>query len=412
MGATCFMSSVLQVLLNSHRMRKALQRFLPFNANGVLDGPGSLCSITLNGCKGDISDGPHETASDAAALVEDERNSINHPVVLPVPQNTEGCIACETRNLVVASLAGPPVNYSCAPSAFAKQKADLFPALIPSNLLYSVWRHANYMAGYEQQDAHEFLIAYLDGFVSLDSVNRNGSSSTKMPSLMRSIFGGVLRSEVRCVDCGNTSCTDDPFLDISLSLDLQHSSSSTPKKTSSDGLHLLDCLNEFTCQELLNEHVYCTKCGTNKASVKTFSIENTPEILVIHLKRFDSVSQRKVHTKVKFDLTDLDLSPYLSAANQNSAKGGLWREIDPKVTKKSVLEGSPSFKYNLHGVVTHKGSLNSGHYVSYVLAGTEPDTNGYQWNQWQRCDDETVTRIDPKAVEEVEAYLLFYEKAS
>ena len=33
---------------------------------------------------------------------------------------------------------------------------------IPYKLLHLVWTHARHLAGYEQQDAHEFLIAALD----------------------------------------------------------------------------------------------------------------------------------------------------------------------------------------------------------------------------------------------------------
>lgn len=33
---------------------------------------------------------------------------------------------------------------------------------IPYRLLHLVWTHARHLAGYEQQDAHEFLIAALD----------------------------------------------------------------------------------------------------------------------------------------------------------------------------------------------------------------------------------------------------------
>jgi uncharacterized UBP type Zn finger protein len=40
---------------------------------------------------------------------------------------------------------------------------QLSPPLVPSQLLYAVWKHADYVAGYEQKDAHEFLIAILDG---------------------------------------------------------------------------------------------------------------------------------------------------------------------------------------------------------------------------------------------------------
>jgi ubiquitin carboxyl-terminal hydrolase 22/27/51 len=33
---------------------------------------------------------------------------------------------------------------------------------IPYKMLYLVWTHARHLAGYEQQDAHEFFIAALD----------------------------------------------------------------------------------------------------------------------------------------------------------------------------------------------------------------------------------------------------------
>ena len=33
---------------------------------------------------------------------------------------------------------------------------------IPYKLLHLMWTHARHLAGYEQQDAHEFLIAALD----------------------------------------------------------------------------------------------------------------------------------------------------------------------------------------------------------------------------------------------------------
>ena len=39
----------------------------------------------------------------------------------------------------------------------------LGPSIVPSQLLYAVWKHAEYVAGYEQKDAHEFLMAILDG---------------------------------------------------------------------------------------------------------------------------------------------------------------------------------------------------------------------------------------------------------
>jgi hypothetical protein len=73
------------------------------------------------------------------------------------PCITDGCIACEFRHLFWDSMA----TVEAANGAETKSKG--LSSIIPSNLLYSVWSHADYMAGYDQQDAHEFLIALLDG---------------------------------------------------------------------------------------------------------------------------------------------------------------------------------------------------------------------------------------------------------
>lgn len=46
---------------------------------------------------------------------------------------------------------------------FAQVFSGIRSPFSPYQFLYSVWRYANYVAGYEQQDAHEFLIAALNG---------------------------------------------------------------------------------------------------------------------------------------------------------------------------------------------------------------------------------------------------------
>ena len=47
-------------------------------------------------------------------------------------------------------------------------------------MLYAVWSELDYMAGYQQHDSHEFLIAFLDG---LDKHLRVNHSSPLLPSL-------------------------------------------------------------------------------------------------------------------------------------------------------------------------------------------------------------------------------------
>ena len=48
---------------------------------------------------------------------------------------------------------------------------------IPYKMLYLVWTHARHLAGYEQQDAHEFFIA------ALDVLHRHSRSKIALRSL-------------------------------------------------------------------------------------------------------------------------------------------------------------------------------------------------------------------------------------
>ena len=59
--------------------------------------------------------------------------------------NGTHCLACEMDRLFVELFSGEPQPYTPAP------------------ILDTVWHFANYFAGYDQQDAHEFLITTLNG---------------------------------------------------------------------------------------------------------------------------------------------------------------------------------------------------------------------------------------------------------
>nr|XP_020478275.1 ubiquitin carboxyl-terminal hydrolase 22 isoform X6 [Monopterus albus] len=124
---------------------------------------------------------------------------------------------------------------------------------IPFRLLHLVWTHARHLAGYEQQDAHEFLIAALDvlhrhckgdtirilsvrrglllaqvrkGNTAKDSQLRlRGDDNGKKANnpnhcncIIDQIFTGGLQSDVTCQVCHGVSTTIDPFWDISLDL--------------------------------------------------------------------------------------------------------------------------------------------------------------------------------------------------
>ncbi len=116
------------------------------------------------------------------------------------------CLGCEMDFLFAQVFSGVRTPYS------------------PHHFLYSVWKYSNYFAGYEQQDAHEFLISTLnaihshcDGTPFLVSADYLGTTK-ECRCIIHETFNGVLRSDVTCCKCGHVSTSFDPFFDISLDL--------------------------------------------------------------------------------------------------------------------------------------------------------------------------------------------------
>lgn len=115
-------------------------------------------------------------------------------------------------------------------------------------------------------------------------------------------------------------------------------------------------------------------------SIKRYSIQSLPPVLVLQLNRFQQVSPygglRKLRGQCHFPPT-LDLSDYF-------AKEG-------------------STRYQLSGVVCHSGSLRGGHYTAYV--NSEPKSD-----RWFYCSDANIQPANEDDVLKSEPYLLFYEQ--
>ena len=129
----------------------------------------------------------------------------------------------------------------------------------------------------------------------------------------------------------------------------------------------------------LSDSWYCPTCKEHRQATKQIQLWNTPDILLIHLKRFES--QRsfsdKIDATVNFPITDLDLS-----------KNVVYKD-DPR--------GSI---YDLYAVDNHYGGLGGGHYTAYV--------KNFANNKWYYFDDSRVTETVPENSIAGSAYLLFY----
>ncbi|KAM9215833.1 ubiquitin carboxyl-terminal hydrolase 36-like [Leptosomus discolor] len=215
-----------------------------------------------------------------------------------------------------------------------------------------------------QEDAHEFLChtvdamqkACLKGCTTLDR-------ETQATTLVHQVFGGYLRSRVKCLACKSVSDTYDPYLDLPLEI--------------GEAANLVQALELFVKPDLLGgENAYmCAQCKKKVTASKGFTIHRASNVLTISLKRFADFGGGKLTKDVGYP-EFFNLRPYMSQKN-----------------------GDPVL-YGLYAVLVHSGySCHAGHYYCFVKA-----SNG----QWYKMNDE---RVHPSSTEEVlkeQAYVLFY----
>ncbi|CAN6164833.1 unnamed protein product [Urochloa humidicola] len=241
------------------------------------------------------------------------------------------------------------------------------PSIIVKNLRCISRRFRNS----RQEDAHELMVNLLESMhkCCLPSGVPSESQSAYEKSLVHKIFGGRLRSQVKCTRCSHCSNKFDPFLDLSLDI---------AKATT-----LVRALQNFTEDELLDggqKQYQCERCKQKVVAKKRFTIDKAPNVLTVHLKRFSPFNPReKIDKKVDFQPV-LDLKPFVS---------------DSKGT---------NLKYSLYGVLVHAGwNTQSGHYYCFVRTSS---------GMWHNLDDNQVRQVREADVLKQKAYMLFYVRDS
>ncbi|KAL0729244.1 hypothetical protein Bca4012_025337 [Brassica carinata] len=217
-----------------------------------------------------------------------------------------------------------------------------------------------------QEDAHEYMINLLECMhkCCLPSGVPSESSDAYRSSLVHKIFGGSLRSQVKCAQCSHCSDKFDPFLDLSLDISKADS--------------LQRALSRFTAVELLDDgaKVYqCERCKQKVRAVKQLTVSKAPYVLTVHLKRFEAHRSEKINKKVEF-ASAVDMKPFVSGPYTGN------------------------LKYTLYGVLVHYGrSSHSGHYACFVRTSS---------GMWYSLDDNRVIQVSEKTVFNQKAYMLFY----
>ena len=191
-----------------------------------------------------------------------------------------------------------------------------------------------------QEDVHEFLLKLL---VHFDEELILIAEVYNLPN----IFDIYLRSTLTCQQCSRSNITKEYLWLLSLHLPL--GSNEEAPDSVSHALHMYSLMDSYFKVEILHEH-RCPQCNFVGGTERKLKIANSPQLLVVHLSRFDSGLQ-KIDTFVHFPI---------------------------HFTTEYIRDGNGrQLSYRLTGMIVHKGpSIAEGHYIAYVLI----DGNWYEAN--------------------------------
>jgi Ubiquitin carboxyl-terminal hydrolase len=387
-GNTCYANATLQCLLNtalSHAITdpvaSAIFRRYSSNPNILAQGSGSV-DLEMDGasCGGEnntTTTGTSSTISKNSLSSSRQRKlMLRERKRLEDETMYENCqwLSAELRQLTLEYHA-PDVNrssnYNSSTTSSSSSRywmmyggskhADDTYVVDPGSVTRYPHRLSSSLTPYLQEDAHEFLRAFL-GTLVMQGQNKELSS----------LFDGLLESSVTCQTCYRPSLTRDRYMDLSLDIADPHIES------------LSDALCEFTTTELLSGEnaVFCRNCECKRAASKGLRLATAPSILVCHFKRFayDEKQHKlvRLRKKVTFPLR-LEIGDFMSKVNQARPP-----------------------PYELVSVLVHQGnSCEYGHYLAYVKHS----------GLWYKCNDSTIEPVDVQTVLNQQAYILMYEVA-
>ncbi len=182
---------------------------------------------------------------------------------------------------------------------------------------------------------------------------------------------------------------------------VNHSSIMEAIEKQREAITLEHCFEQFTFPENLDDDNkwYCSTCKKHVRAEKTMGLWRLPNVLIVHLKRFEfkqSLRREKLETLIDCPLEGLDMGKFCTSSSHGSCHS---EQND------FVVDNVPA-DYDLFGVVNHYGRMGFGHYTAYARRWTKETLD----NDWVVFDDSSVRRISKDQIISSNAYVLFYRR--
>ena len=213
-------------------------------------------------------------------------------------------------------------------------------------------------------------------------------------SIIKDIFSYIYIESLKCNECNYISYKNGfeyiIFLEIFIdentinkklsefsNLDDNKKSYIKNNITSNLKISIYDCLDNYTKDEILdNSNKWiCPICNKYVNAIKKINFLIPPKLLIIVIKRFND-NLNKYYNVVNFPLENFSLKSYLHETSRD-----LYDHI-----------------YDLYGVVNHIGTINKGHYFTFIKKNIK----------WYCLNDEKIIEIRDSNVISQHAYILFY----
>lgn len=239
-----------------------------------------------------------------------------------------------------------------------------------------------------QQDSQEFLSRFFD---NIESALKN----TSYKYLIRDVFLGKICSVMKCTGgCDDIKFKFEDFSHLTL-----------PIKDLKD---LNEALQAFISEEKIE--FYCDFCKKKVDLIKRSTLASLPNVLFVHLKRFEynynTFKSEKINSRLEFPNT-LSLKNYTTESILNISTNKY--ENQSEDFKENVfIKTNDYYEYNLVGVNVHLGTAEAGHYKSYINVRRNGENNVMHKDKklfnsdkdWMLFNDSSVTLYDVKKLEE------------